>query len=308
MTNPFEIETLTVQYSSTLDILLQQEVSKLRHLVDAGSHVGKMASMVQQIAPVEFRQLGPRFSTITFQQAQFVRRWVSPQDRDCGVPVDTFDQLKTIVNPMAGINRVVLAGAQRFFDDVIIAAAFASAQTGVDASSLQTELWPTSTFLVADTFDAAASTGMTYSKIVEGRRLLEHYQNDLDREMVTLVVGSQQNSDLLKQMEVVDSGLKISGMVEGGKVRNILDTNIIGSERLNTSSSNALRNCIMFVRSGLYLGLWKEMELDASQRKDLVGHPWQLYAIISAGATRTQLGKLIQINAADTSGADPTAP
>jgi hypothetical protein len=64
----------------------------------------------------------------------------------------------------------------------------------------------------------------------------------------------------------------------------------------------------MAVNTGLYLGLWKDMSTNISQRMDLSGHPWQLYSMLSAGACRTQLGKIIEINCADTTGPDPTAP
>ena len=53
---------------------------------------------------------------------------------------------------------------------------------------------------------------------------------------------------------------------------------------LSTVSSNTVRNCIMFVKSGLYLGLWKDMEINVTQRMDLTGLPWQLYSMLSAGA------------------------
>ncbi len=308
--NPFETEMLTTQYTTALELLLQQKVSKLRGLVDTGSHVGKMASPIQQISPVEFKAPVGRYAPIQFQIAQYTRRWVFPNDRDVGIPVDTFDLLKSIVDPKAGINMAVVAAANRFFDDVIIASAFASASTGVDASSLGTESWPTSTFVVADTFDSAATTGMTYAKVVEGRRILEHYQNDLSAESVTLVVGSQQNSDMLKQVEVIDKMYNDRPVVEDGQVNRILGCNVVCSERLATTtvSSNTVRRDIMFVKSGLYLGLWKDMEIDVTQRKDLTGHPWQLYSLLSAGATRTQLGKIIEVQALDSTGVDPTAP
>ena len=41
-----------------------------------------------------------------------------------------------------------------------------------------------------------------------------------------------------------------------------------------------------------------------SQRNDLSGEPWQLYTQAMYGATRTQLGKVLQILCADTTGAD----
>lgn len=310
MPNPFEVELLTTQYTTNLELLLQQKVSKLRGEVDSGMHVGKQASPTQQIGPVEFKQPQGRYAPIQFQLPQYTRRWVFPGDRDCGVPVDTFDLLRTIVDPKAGINMAVTAAAARFWDDVIIAAFFATAQTGVDASSLTNETWPAATYVVADTFGSSATTGMTFQKIIEGRRILAHYQNDLDAESVCLVAGSQQESDMLKQIEVIDKDFNDKPVVEEGRVKRILGTNIVYSERLNTStvSGNVVRNCPMFVRSGMYLGIWKDMEVKVDQRIDLTGHPWQLYSMLSAGATRTQLGKVIQINALDSSGADPTAP
>jgi Phage capsid protein len=96
--------------------------------------------------------------------------------------------------------------------------------------------------------------------------------------------------------------------VEDDKIVRLAGFDIIFSERLQTSSSNTLRNNIAFVKSGLYLGLWKDMTINITNRQDLSSQPWQLYSMVSAGATRTQLGKVIQINSADTTGADPTAP
>jgi hypothetical protein len=308
--NPFETELLTTQYTPAIELLLQQKVSKLRGLVDSGSHVGKQASPIQQLSAVEFKAPVGRYAPIQLQLGQWTRRWVFPTDRDLALPIDRFDLLKTIVDPQSGLSMAISAAANRFFDDLIIAAAFASASTGVDSSALGTESWPASTFVVADTFDSASTVGMTYAKVVEGRRILEHYQNDLDAEMVTMVVGSQQNSDMLKQVEVIDKMYNDKPVVESGKVQEILGTRIVRSERLSTTtvSSNTVRECIMFVKSALYLAIWKEMELDVEQRKDITSLPWQLYAMISAGATRTQLGKIVQVNAYDTTGSDPTAP
>jgi len=43
---------------------------------------------------------------------------------------------------------------------------------------------------------------------------------------------------------------------------------------------------------------------NVSQRLDLSSEPWQLYTQAMYGATRTQLGKVFQVNCADTTGAD----
>jgi len=43
-----------------------------------------------------------------------------------------------------------------------------------------------------------------------------------------------------------------------------------------------------------------------SQRNDLSGEPWQLYSKHTFGATRTQPGKVVEIDCLDTTGADIT--
>src|SRR5579859_1870204 len=135
--NPYEVELLTTQFTTLLELLLQQKLSHLRGEVASGSHVGKQASPVQQIGVLEFRQPAGRFAPITFQLPNYTRRWVFPNDRELPVAVDTFDELRTIVDPKGAINQAVMAAGNRFFDDIIIAAFFGSASTGVDASSMQ---------------------------------------------------------------------------------------------------------------------------------------------------------------------------
>ena len=311
--NPYEIELLTTQFTSKLELLLQQRVSKLRGYVDSAFYVGKMASPVNQIGVLEFKQPSGRYSPITPQVPQYTRRWIFPNDRDLAVLVDQFDELRTIVDPKAGISEAVASAGGRYFDDLIINAANGTASTGVDASSLSTESFSTTVstsggYLVADTFGASASTGMTYPKMVEAWRVMRHAQVDLDAETPCLMISSQQESDLKKQQEIINKDYNDNMVIENGRVPRAAGFDLIVTERLNTSSSNSLRNCLAFVRSGLHLGIWRDMNIKIDNRVDLTSHPWQLYAMLSAGACRTQLFKVVQINCADTSGFDPTAP
>lgn len=306
--NPFETELPTTQFSALLEMLLQQKISKLRGHSRTGQHVGKMASPVQQIGTVEYKAPQGRYSPKQFQLPNYTRRWVTPTDKEISIPVDQFDLLKTIVDPKGEITASIVAAANRFFDDLLISAALGNATTGVDASSLSTETFDSTNALVADTFGASASTGMSYPKLVEAWRILRHYQNDLEAERPCVVIGSQQESDLKKQQEVISKDYNDRPVIEDGRITSLAGFDIVVSERLNTSSSNTLRNCFAFVQSGLYLGLWKEMTTKINVQITLSGEPWEVYSMISAGATRLQQYKIIQINAADTTGADPTAP
>lgn len=313
--NPYETELLTVQYTTLLEVLLQQKLSRVRGTVNSGMHVGKQASPVQQIGVLEFRQPAARYSPIQFQLPQYTRRWVFPNDRDIGVPVDTFDELRSIVDPKGGINQSVMAAGNRYFDDLVIAAFFGSAKTGVDGTNFATETFPglgadtAATYLVSSSFGAASSTGMSYPKIVEAMRILEHYYALEDGDEVTLLIGSQQHADLKKQIELMSRDYNDTPVVQNGRVERCGGARIVVTERLSsTVNGSNLRACPMFVKSGMYLGLWKDMSTRVDIRTDLTSQPWQLYSMISAGATRTQLGKVICINCADTTGADPTAP
>ena len=311
--NPYETELLTQQFTTRLDLLLQQMVSKVRGTCDSGMHVGKAASPVQQIGVLEYKQPAGRYSPLVPDVPNYTRRWVFPNDRDLTVLVDQFDELRTIVDPKGGISDAAAAAAGRYFDDLLINAANGAATTGADSANYATESFNTTVStsggaLVADTFGASASTGMTYPKLVEAWRVMRHQQVDLDAETPYALISSQQESDLKKQQEVISRDYGGVMSVENGRVARLAGFDIIVSERLNSSSSNTLRNCLAYVRSGLYLGLWRDLMTKISQREDLAAHPWQLYSMVSAGATRTQQFKVIQINAADTGGFDPTAP
>lgn len=309
MPNPYEIELQTTQYTSAMELLLQQTESKLRGACSGGMHVGKMASPIQQAGALEFKAPQGRYAPKVPQIELYTRRWVFPTDRDLSTLVDQFDELKTIVDPKSILLEAIRAAFNRFVDDVIIGSAFAAASTGVDASSLQTENFDTSNAKVADTFGASASTGMTYPKLTEAWRIMRHRQVQLDSDAPCVVIGSQQEADLKKQAEVINTDFNSNSVtVQDGRVTRLAGFDVIVSERLATSSSNSLRNCIAFVRSGLYLAVWKDMTTSIKPRYDITSEPWEAYGMVSLGATRTQQYKVIEIDCADTTGVDPTAP
>jgi hypothetical protein len=311
-TSAFEIELLTTQYTSTVQLLLQQMDSRLRGAVLSGSHVGKMASPVQYIGALQFKQAGDRGSPLVPQTAQYQRRWVFPKDDDLTVQVDTFDELRTIVDPRSPLTAAVSAAGARLFDDLILAAMFSTAQTGVDSSSLTTETFNSGAdfpidVTVADTFKTGAETGLTVAKIIEGRRILRKYHNDLEAMTVHIAISAQQEADLLNQVEVISTEYSSRPRLEEGRIRSFMGCEFHYSERLPFNPADTDERYVpMWVQDGMYLGLWKDMQTVISQRNDLVGHLWQAYTMVSANATRLQGGKLVRISCLDTSGADIT--
>ena len=129
----------TVQYATALEALLQQMGSMLRGRVREGFHTGKMASPVNQIGAISLRAPAGRFAPKQRTDAQLVRRWVFPQEGEIDQLIDSFDELQTIVDPKSMYVENAKNAVGRAWDDVIIAAATGTAQTGQDASALTGE-------------------------------------------------------------------------------------------------------------------------------------------------------------------------
>lgn len=297
----------TTQFSTALQIKLQQMTSMLRGRVMEGSHVGKQASPVQYVGEVQAKPPAGRFAPMNRQDPDFERRWVFPVDREVGpILVDGFDLAKTINDPKSQYSSVSAAAVAREWDDRLIGAAFATAKIGVDAGSLSDEVFSTSSWQIASTFGAAAAVGLTVAKMIEAKRVFRKAQAPVDTEQMTWITNSQGEADLLNQVTVVSTDFNDRPILTDGKVTRFMGFNIVYSERLSSASN--VRNNIVTMQSGLYLGIWIDTENDVSQRRDLSGLPWQLYTMFSCGATRLEAGRLLSVLCADTSAAADVTP
>lgn len=294
----------TTQFSTNLELRLQQMGSKLRGKVREGFHVGKQASPVNYISAIQLKAPAGRFSPKNRTDADFQRRWVFPQDGEIDQLIDSFDELKTIVDPKSQYATNAAQAVGRGWDDAIIAAAFGTAQIGQDAGGLSSETWASisANYSVASNFGSAAASGLTVAKLIEAKRIFRHNHVDLETDPATLVIGSKQESDLLNQVQVVSTEFSDKPVLVDGRVTRFLGFDIIVSERLNFAAN--VRSVIAFVKSGLYLGMWKDMTNRVSIRNDLSGEPYDLYTSTSFGATRLEPGRVIEVLCSDTTGAD----
>lgn len=305
--DPGLIPLYTTQFSTTLELLLQQNGSKLRPHVSEGFHVGKMASPVNQVGALVMKPPAGRFAPKNRSDAEYIRRWVFPTPGELEQLVDTFDELQTVVDPKSALVQTAANATGRAWDDVIIAAAPAASTIGQDAGSLTSEAFDTTKFQVAVNFSASAATGLSVAKMIETKRILRKYHNDLEAEAACMIIGSQQEADLLSQVQIVSTEYNDRPVLVDGSVRRFLGFNIVVSERLpyNVGATNQ-RGVLAFVKSGVHLGIWKEMENVIARRNDLSSNPWSLTTNTMYGATRTQLGKVLQVLCADSTGADIT--
>lgn len=298
----------TTQFTSNIELLLQQKGSLLRGTVREGAHVGKQASPINQIAAIQAKAPAGRFSPKERIPESFTRRWVFPVNFEMDQFIDTFDELQTIVDPKSDYVTNAAYAIGRAYDDAIIAATTGTAQTGTDGASFSGETFDTTKYRVAKDFNiSGTSVGLTVDKLIEARRILRHYHNNLDADPLTLVIGSQQEADLLNQVEVVSTEFNDRPVLVDGHVRRFLGYDVKVMERLPSAVTGSnIRGVLAYVKSGMYLGVWKDMVNRASIRNDLSSEPWDLFTAATFGATRLQPGKVIQILCADSTGTDIT--
>jgi hypothetical protein len=298
----------TTQYSTILTLKLQQATSKLRGRVMEGAHVGKQASPVQYAGAVKMMPPQGRFAPIGRQDMDFVRRWVTPVDRDVNQLIDTFDKLKTTIDPQSQEIAATAAAVNREYDDRLIAGAYGTALLGTDGAAFTSETWASisSSWSVASTFGSAAASGLTVAKMIEAKRIMRKAQVDMEAETLTWVTNSQGESDLLNQVQVVSTEFSDRPVLTDGKVTRLLGWDIVYSERLPSASN--VRTNLPFAKSGLYLGIWNDRTDDVRQRADLSGLPWQLYTMMSCGSVRLEPGRLLECLCADTSAAADVTP
>lgn len=281
------------QYATNIALLLQQQGSKIRQAVTTGSHVGKAASPVDQIGSIEAIPAGGRFTPMGRVDAALDRRWVYPVDWELPQLIDSFDKLKILTDPQSAYVQNAVNALGRKMDAAILAAINGTAKTGVEGG--------TSTTLpsgqkVAVGFGAASSTGLTVAKLREAKRILMAADLDVEREQLFCVVKAKQHDNLLAEMQVISLDFNEKPVMMEGRVTRFLGINLIHSELLEASGSNDL--CPVFAKSGVYMGIWNDIETNISQRVDLSSMPWQAYAKASFGATRLEEERVVQITCA----------
>lgn len=281
------------QFSSNIQLLLQQKDSRLSGAVSRGMHKGKAASPVDQVGSVAATKVTTRYATLTPNDVPTDRRWVYPVDYEWNTIVDHFDKLRMVLDPTSTYNQAAVAAMNRAMDDEIITAMWGTAKTGETGGTSTTFL---SGQQIAYNFGAGGGTGLTVAKLKEARRLLRAADVDPD-EQFFIAVTAKQEYDLLQEAQVVSRDFNTKPVLVDGKLNQFLGFNFIHTERLVTDGT--YRRIPVWCKSGLYLGEWEGMSSNITQRTDLSGQPYQIYVKGTFGATRIEEKKIVEIKCAE---------
>lgn len=291
------LSTLYVQqFSTNVQLLLQQKGSRLRGAVMTGSHVGAQASPVDQIQPVTANKVTQRFAPMPRVDALLDRRWAFPVDYDLNQMVDSFDKLRLLQDPSSHLVQNAVYALGRAQDEEIIGAFFGTAATGQEGAT-------STSFLSANIINvdqgSTGASGMSVAKLRAAKKILMQNYVDLDSDPIYCAITAKQHDDLLAEVQVIDADYNGGKPVlEDGKIMRFLGINFIHTELLATGTDNLSGTSTLvpiWAKSGMYLGLWNDIQTNVSMRDDIQGMPYQAYAKGTFGATRLDEKRVIEV-------------
>ncbi|MCP4206963.1 MAG: hypothetical protein GY767_07950 [Shimia sp.] len=277
--------------------MLQIEGGKLRPTVTEGRHVGESSAALDQYGAVEMQEVTSRFAPMNRVDMAVDRRWVYPVDFDLPQMVDTFDKARLLTDPMSDYTIGAVKAHRRQTDTVLFDAFYADAKTGKAGGT--TTAFDTTNHRVDAAVGAAGDTGLNVDKILKAKQLLQEANVDLEDEEVYLAITPQQENDLLGQTQVINADYftknSMPVLATDGRVTAFAGCKIICSNLVQQNAAATYRLNPMWVKSGMYLGVWNDVSTRVDARPDLRGVPTQLYSLMTIGATRLEEGRVIQI-------------
>lgn len=279
-------EAFVNQYTTNVQLLLQQKGSKLRPYVMESSHVGKGAKVVEQVGSVEPRKRTGRHQDTPLIETPHDARWEYPEDYEWADLIDDQDKLRTLIDPQSpyAVNGAYAMG--RGIDDEIIAAFFATSATGENGTG--TEAFNTSLYRID-----VGGTGMTVDKLRGAKRRLMQAEVDVENDPLFVAMGALQHENLLNETQAISLDYTNKPVLVDGMITKFMGFNFIVTERLGIDGSSD-RRCPAWAKSGMSVGIWNDITTKISERADK-SYATQVYCKVTAGATRLEQGKVIEI-------------
>lgn len=283
----FQVTTAFVQqYTTNVQLLLQQRGSKLRDAVSVGSYTGKAAKTVEQIGAVTAQRRTTRHGDTPMISTPHAARWVFPNDYEWADLVDDQDKLRMLIDPTSpyAMNGAMSLG--RAIDDEIILGAFGTNKVGENGADNQA-------FLAGNVI-AAGGTGLTIAKLRAARLALVKNEVDVANDSLYFAASAQQLDNLLGTTEVTSADYNSVKALTKGEVDSFMGFKFISIERLPLINTNQ-RRCLAWAKSGMHLGIWNDVTTRISERDDK-SYATQVYVKGTFGATRIEEGKVVEVD------------
>lgn len=231
----------------------------------------------------------------TVQELSLTGRWCEPTDYDIGpYHDDKLDKIRTGIEMTGTYTTSSVATINRLRDDVTLAGMFGSAKTGKNGTGAA------ATFDTTNMRVASGSANMTVSKLVDARAKLIKYENDLDAEMPRVAMTEIQWRSLMNDMKAISGDFSDDKPLKKGVIEEYVGFKIIvfSSNRLTYTASSE-RRCPFWVPSGMLLADYDLTLPTIRQAKEFRGEPYEVYTMLTLGATRLDEKKVGEILCAE---------
>jgi len=316
----FNVSTAFVQqYATNVQMLLQQQGSRLRNSVVNMKFQGKAASMAEQFGSVSPVRNQSRHSDTPLISTPQDKRWIYPNDYDWADLIDNQDKLRMLIDPTSSYAMAGAWAMGRAIDDEIISGILTSNNTGENGTSATGTLYSynSNSQSVAAATGAASATGLNIAKLRAAKRILLQAEVDIDNDPLYMVITAKQHDDLLNEAQAISLDYNSQPVLVNGKINSFMGFTFIHSERVpgganfNTAINPTIasgssdgqfttgsRYMIPFyAKSGVALGMWNDINTSIDRRADK-RNSYQVYVTGTFGGARMEEKKVGIINCA----------
>ncbi len=304
----FNVSTAFVQqYSTNVQMLLQQQGSRLRDSVVNMRFQGKAASMAEQFGSVTPVRNQSRHSDAPLISTPQDKRWIYPNDYDWADLIDSQDKLRMLIDPTSSYAMAGAWAMGRAMDDEIISGIFNSNNTGENGTSATGLLsaFNGGSQAVGASVGASGNTGLNIAKLRAAKRILLQAEVDVDNDPLYMVISAKQHDDLLNEAQAISLDYNSKPVLVDGKITSFMGFNFIHSERIpgaanfNTAINPAVTGYTtgsqwmvpFFAKSGVALGIWNDVQTSIDRRADK-RNSYQVYVTGTFGGARMEEKKV----------------
>ena len=133
-----DAELYISKFNTNVQLLAQQSRDRFAQWVMTGSHNGKQASPVDQIAATNVQQRTSRAQPKVLSDIDNERRWVQPTSWSTHTVFDDFDRIRMNVNLDSPFLKSQMNAMNRKKEDTMIDAFFATSVVGEEGGSTVT--------------------------------------------------------------------------------------------------------------------------------------------------------------------------
>lgn len=305
----------TAMYDTFTDgfSLLSQQVNSQILAAGACLHTTMKGERVDKnfIGPVATKKKTVRNGDTQYIDPYHSKRWIGHDTYSHAALVDWNDLLRLLSNPGDQYHKAMIGAARREQDEVMLAAMLGSAYGGKLGTTAVA--FDTTNNVVAD-----GSAGLTYEKLMEGKRRLKAGMKMDPTERIFMAVTENQEEDLLNELELISTDY--NPVMNGGEAKSIVQSGSVHgktykeitfllfidwAEQLTDGSAGTTHNvipkvsterrCPMWVPSGIWFNEPKapEPRMTEMPNKD---YSWQYWVGADFGASRTEEAKIVRVD------------